>query len=42
MNQLKAITFDLDDTLFDRTEAQRRTLRLIMQEFDHLFAIKDI
>jgi putative hydrolase of the HAD superfamily len=38
MNQLKAITFDLDDTLFDRTEAQRRTLRLIMQEFNYLFA----
>jgi putative hydrolase of the HAD superfamily len=38
MNQLKAITFDLDDTLFDRTEAQRKTLRLIIQEFNHLFA----
>jgi len=38
MNQIKAITFDLDDTLFDRTEAQRRTLRLIMQEFSYLFA----
>jgi len=37
-NDLKAIFFDLDDTLFDRKEAQRQVLHLIIQEYADLFA----
>jgi len=34
---LKAILFDLDDTLFDRNKAQRKILHLITQEFQNIF-----
>lgn len=37
-SNLKAIFFDLDDTLFDRTEAQRQVLHLIIQKYNVLFA----
>jgi putative hydrolase of the HAD superfamily len=35
---VKAVTFDIDDTLFSRHEAQRQTLRIIVREFSHIFA----
>lgn len=38
MVKLEAVLFDLDDTLFDRTEAQREAIRLIMKELHNLFA----
>jgi putative hydrolase of the HAD superfamily len=35
---LKAILFDVDDTLFDRARAQREVARLIVRELDDVFA----
>ncbi len=37
MDRLKAILFDVDDTLFDRAKAQRRWARLMMEEFREVF-----
>lgn len=34
---VKAVLFDLDDTLYDRDKAQREILRVIVQEFPDLF-----
>ena len=36
-NQIEAILFDLDDTLFDRTLAQNETLSTILRMFPDLF-----
>lgn len=38
---LKAIIFDVDDTLYDRTGAQFGILRIIMQKFSDLFSGTD-
>jgi putative hydrolase of the HAD superfamily len=38
MTSIKAILFDVDDTIFDRARAQRKILRLIVQEFHDVFA----
>jgi HAD superfamily hydrolase (TIGR01509 family) len=35
---IKAILFDVDDTIFDRGGAQRKALRLIVREFHDIFA----
>jgi len=37
ITKLKAIFFDIDDTLFDRNKAQREILHLIVQEFRDIF-----
>lgn len=37
INNLKAVLFDVDDTLFDRNRAQREILHLIVQEFSDIF-----
>lgn len=34
---LKAVLFDLDDTLFDRSAAQREAVQILIQEFSDLF-----
>ncbi len=34
---IRAVIFDLDDTLFDRNAAQIRVVELIMQEFSQIF-----
>jgi putative hydrolase of the HAD superfamily len=39
---VRAVLFDLDDTLFDRNAAQIRVVELIMQRFPHLFQGFDI
>jgi putative hydrolase of the HAD superfamily len=36
-SQIKAVLFDLDDTLFDRTAAVKQTLQLMTREFPALF-----
>jgi len=36
--ELKAVLFDLDDTLFDRSAAQREVVRVLIREFSDLFA----
>lgn len=38
IGELKAVIFDIDDTLFDREDAQQKTLRIIMREFSDTFA----
>ncbi len=38
MTNIKAILFDVDDTIFDRDGAQRKILRLIVQKFHDVFA----
>jgi len=37
MDKLKAILFDIDDTLFDRDKAQREWARLMIKEFREVF-----
>ena len=37
MDKLKAILFDIDDTLFDRAEAQRKWAHLMIQEYREVF-----
>ena len=37
MDKLKAILFDIDDTLFDRAKAQRQWAYLMIQEFREVF-----
>lgn len=37
-HNLKAVFFDLDDTLFDRDKAQREIACLIMQQLSNLFS----
>jgi HAD superfamily hydrolase (TIGR01549 family) len=37
ITNLKAILFDIDDTLFDRDKAQREVLHLIVREFHDIF-----
>jgi putative hydrolase of the HAD superfamily len=37
MANIKAILFDVDDTIFDRARAQRKILRLIVRELHDLF-----
>lgn len=37
ITKLKAVLFDLDDTLFDRNRAQRKILHLIVREFCEVF-----
>lgn len=34
---IKAVLFDVDGTLFDRSLAQRRVLEVIVQQFPHIF-----
>lgn len=36
--ELKAVLFDLDDTLFDRSAAQREVVQVLIQDFPNLFA----
>lgn len=36
--ELKAIIFDVDDTLFDRSAAQREVIQVLIQEFSDLFS----
>lgn len=38
MTNIKAILFDVDDTIFDRAGAQRKILRLIVRELHDIFA----
>ena len=38
INDVKAVIFDVDDTLFDRNKAQREILRLIVRELSDVFA----
>jgi putative hydrolase of the HAD superfamily len=38
MTNIKAILFDVDDTIFDRAGAQRKILHLIVREFHDIFA----
>lgn len=35
---IRAVLFDADDTLFDRSKAQRQTLELIVQLFPEIFS----
>ena len=34
---IRAVLFDIDDTLFDRNKAQEEILRIIVRELDHAF-----
>jgi HAD superfamily hydrolase (TIGR01549 family) len=34
---IKAVLFDVDDTLFDRALAQRKALEIIVRQFPHIF-----
>jgi putative hydrolase of the HAD superfamily len=38
INEVKAVIFDVDDTLFDRDKAQREILRLMIQKMSDVFA----
>ncbi|MCK4256243.1 HAD family hydrolase [candidate division WOR-3 bacterium] len=38
INNLRAILFDIDDTLFDRKRAQREIIHLIVKEFSNIFS----
>jgi len=35
--KIKAVLFDVDDTLFDRSLAQRKVLEIIVRQFPHIF-----
>lgn len=37
VDNVKAVLFDLDDTLFDREAAQKTTLEIIVKELPHIF-----
>jgi len=41
MNNIKAILFDLDNTLFNRDRAQKETLRLIKRDLGSAFGELD-
>ena len=34
---IRAVFFDVDDTLFDRSLAQRKVLEIVVQQFPHIF-----